>query len=283
VVLLFVFPDGRFVPRWTRWVGAFAVVEVISSAIFPGSFLVDPPQAINVSSFVGLWAICSFAQVYRYRRVSGPVERQQTKWLVFGVAALVASLFAYFLPFVLFPNLDQPGVPSLSYDLAGRALVGSFAFLLIPLSIGVAILRYRLFDIDILINRTLVYGSLTVTLALVYAGSVAALEELLRVLVGGGGSQLAVVASTLAIAALFNPLRRRIQGFIDRRFYRQRYDARKTLEAFSAKLRDETDLERLGADLVGVVAETMRPAHAGLWLRPDPRPGEDEARRERAP
>jgi hypothetical protein len=268
VVLLLVFPDGRFVPRWTRWVAAFALAQLVASALFPGSFLTDPPQAINVPAFVGLWAVCSFAQVYRYRRVSGPVERQQAKWLVFGVAALVALLFAFFLPFAIFPNLDQPGGLSLSYDLAARALVGSFAFLLIPLSIGVAILRYRLYDIDILINRTLVYGSLTVTLALVYAGSVAALEQLFRVFTGQG-SQLAVVASTLAIAALFSPLRHRVQAFIDRRFYRKKYDARKTLEAFSAKLRDETDLDRLGDDLVGAVGETMQPSHVGLWLRPD--------------
>jgi hypothetical protein len=268
VVLLLVFPDGRFVPRWTRWVGAFAVVEVAISALYPGSLLADPPQAINVSGFVGLWAICSGAQAYRYRRVSGPVERQQAKWLVFGVAALVALLFAFFLPFALFPKLDKPGVISLAYDLASRALVGSFAFLLIPLFIGVAILRYRLYDIDVLINRTLIYGSLTVALAVVYAGSVAALEQLFRVL-AGQGSQLAVIASTLAIAALFTPLRRRIQDFIDKRFYRRKYDARETLEAFSSRLRDETDLQALNDDLVGVVRETMQPAHVGLWLRPD--------------
>ena len=125
-----------------------------------------------------------------------------------------------------------------------------------------------LYDIDIIINRTLVYGSLTALLVLVYAGSVVVLQQLFRSLTGQG-SQLAVVASTLAIAALFNPLRQRIQGFIDRRFYRSKYDARKTLEAFSAKLRDETDLDRLGNDLVSVVGETLQPAHAGLWPRPD--------------
>jgi hypothetical protein len=195
--------------------------------------------------------------------------------MVFGVAALVALLCVFFLPYLLVPKLDQPGVLSLTYDLAGRALVGSFAFLLIPLSIGVAILRYRLYDIDILINRTLVYGSLTVTLVLVYAGSVVVLEQLFRALTGQG-SQLAVVASTLTIAALFSPFRHRVQGFIDRRFYRRKYDAAKTLEAFSAKLKDETDLDRLGDDLVGVVRETMQPTHASLWLRPDAGPRESE-------
>jgi ribosomal protein S12 methylthiotransferase accessory factor YcaO len=140
--------------------------------------------------------------------------------------------------------------------------------LLIPLSIGVAVLRARLFDIDVVINRTLVYGSLTATLVALYFGGVAITQAILQALTGRGElPQLAIVASTLVIAALFNPLRRRTQGFIDRRFYRRKYDARKTLEAFSARLRDETDLEALNDDLVGMVTETMQPAHVSLWLR----------------
>ena len=270
VVLLLTFPDGRFVPRWTRWVAAFAVVEVVSSALFPDSFLTDLPPLINLSAFIGLWGICSFAQAYRYKRVSGTVERQQVKWLVFGVVVLVALLCAYFLPYVLFPTLDEPGALSLSYELAGRALVGSFAFMLIPLAIGAAILRHRLYDIDILINRTLVYGSLTAMLLGLYFGGVATIQVLFRVLTGQEEqSQLAVIASTLVIAALFNPLRRRLQTFIDRRFYRRKYDARRTLEIFSARLRDETDLGTLNNELVGVVRETMQPAHVSLWLPPD--------------
>ncbi len=141
----------------------------------------------------------------------------------------------------------------------------------IPLATGIAILRYRLYDIDRIINRTLVYGSLTLMLALVYLGGVTVTQTLFQTLTGQERlPQLVVVASTLVIAALFNPLWRRIQSFIDRRFYRRKYDARKTLEAFSAKLRDETDLEALNSELVGVVRETMQPAHVSLWLRPDP-------------
>jgi hypothetical protein len=145
------------------------------------------------------------------------------------------------------------------------------SFLLIPLSIGVAVLRSHLFDIDVVINRTLVYGSLTAALVALYFGGIVVSQRLF-VLLTGEKSTLAVVASTLLIAALFTPLRRRIQSFIDKRFYRRKYDASKTLEAFSAKLRNETDLNALSGDLVGVVRETMQPAHVSLWLRPEASP-----------
>jgi hypothetical protein len=161
-----------------------------------------------------------------------------------------------------------------------RRVAGWWSFLVlvatlfgIPLSIGAAVLRYRLYDIDIVINRTLVYGALTATLVALYFGGVATTQAIFRALTGQQEQpQLAIVVSTLAIAALFNPLRRRIQSFIDRRFYRRKYDAVKTLEAFSARLRDETDLDALNAELVGVVQGTMQPAHVSLWLRPDPPP-----------
>jgi hypothetical protein len=190
----------------------------------------------------------------RLRR-SRATERQQLKWLVYD-AALVGLIAPFFL-----------GVESLTLV----AVLGVFAYASIPVATGVAILKYHLYDIDLLINRTLVYGSLTVTLVALYFGGVVLLQRLFVALTGEK-STLAVVASTLAIAALFNPLRRRIQSFIDRRFYRRKYDAAKTLETFSAKLRDETDLDALSDDLVGVVRETMQPAHVSLWLRPDTTP-----------
>jgi hypothetical protein len=174
------------------------------------------------------------------------------------------SISGVILKNTVFPALGGTWVWWVGLVLTTVGLAGS------PVAMGIAILRYRLYEIDLLINRTLVYGSLTVTLALVYFGSVVATQAIFRALTGQEQQpQLAIVVSTMVIAALFNPLRRRIQGFIDRRFYRRKYDARKTLEAFSAKLRDETDLDALSDDLTSVVRETMQPAHISLWLRPD--------------
>jgi hypothetical protein len=196
--------------------------------------------------------------VLRLRRSVGE-ERQQLKWVVYSVALLAFLVPSTILVIIILKSLE------------GVRVFFAVLFPLIPISVGIAILKYRLYDIDVVINRTLVYGSLSALLALVYFLGVTAAGALLRTLTGQQEQQpqLAIVVSTLVIAALFNPLRRRIQGFIDRRFYRKKYDARKTLEAFSAKLRDETDLDALNAELVGVVKETMQPAHVSLWLRPD--------------
>ena len=262
----FVFPDGRFVPRWSRWVVLFFFAMPVLYVLFPHSILFDPPMPANLLIFLGLWACCALAQVYRYGWVSGPVERQQTKWVVFGVTVCVALLIGFLLPVVFFPALTRPGVVSLVLDLTGLTIGGSLGLLLIPLSIGAAILRYRLYDIDVIINRALVYATLTLTLAVVYFGNVALLQYLLRSLTGQE-AQLTIVASTLGIAALFQPLRRRIQSTIDRRFYRRKYDAARTLEAFSARLRHDRDLGQLNAELLSVVRETMQPAHVSLWLR----------------
>jgi hypothetical protein len=217
------------------------------------SAVIDPGVLVLFVAIV----LSALSLVFRYHRASG-IQRQQIKWFTYA-AALNGFLI----------TID---ILDLSQLLGSAlwALLGSVAFASLYVAVGIAILRYRLYEIDIIINRTLVYGSLTAVLALVYFGGVATTQAIFRVLTGQEGqSQLAIIVSTLVIAALFNPLRRRIQSFIDRRFYRRKYDATKTLEAFSAKLRDETDLEVLSNDLVGVVRETMQPSHASLWLRPD--------------
>jgi len=265
------FPDGRFVPRWIRWPAIVWVLYVTSLFILPENTPFSPwawPPVLRVLLVVGLLGGLVFAQVYRYLWVSGPIERQQTKWVVFGLTTALLGSTLVALPLGIFPEeVLQPGTPKVLYVLFELTLTNTL-LLLIPLSIGVAILRHRLWDIDVIINRTLVYGLLTATLVALYFGGIVVLQRLFVVL-SGEKSTLAVVASTLVIAALFNPLRRSIQAFIDRSFYRRKYDARKILEAFSAKLRDETDLDALRDDLIGVVRETMQPAHVSLWLRPD--------------
>ncbi|MDQ3602253.1 MAG: hypothetical protein M3385_00075 [Actinomycetota bacterium] len=203
-----------------------------------------------------------FAIVFRFLRSEGD-ERRQIKWVAYAGAVVALVLVLQLTDLTALPETD------LLVEILNLGLVVSLTG--VPLAAGVAILKYRLYEIDTIINRTLVYGVLTALLALVYVGSVVLLQTLFRALTGGD-SQLAVVASTLAIAALFNPLRRRIQTVVDRRFYRSKYDAVKTLEAFSATLRDETDLDALSGELVTVVRETVQPARVSLWLRP---PGSD--------
>jgi hypothetical protein len=277
MLFFYLFPSGSFVPRWTRWLAIVWCAQRIFN-LFVDS-LPEPAvwvQLLFAGLFFGLLASFVYAQTYRYRRVSGPVERRQTRWVVFGVVAALIGTVAMLLPYFFVEPASSERTVISGFTVVQVA--GSDAFmLLIPLSIGVAILRSRLFDIDVVINRALVYGSLTATLVALYFGGIVVLQRLF-VLLTGERSALAVVVSTLAIAALFNPLRRRIQGFIDRRFYRRKYDARKTLEAFSAKLRDETDLEALNDDLVGVVAETVQPAHVSLWLRPYTAPQRQRSR-----
>jgi hypothetical protein len=192
------------------------------------------------------------------RRARG-VERQQLKWFAYATVVLVGGAV---LAFTVSEAIGLRWVGEIGFVLTMVGLAG------LPMAIGIAVLRYHLYNIDRIINRTLVYGSLTATLVGLYFGGIVVLQRLF-VLLTGEKSTLAVVASTLLIAALFNPLRRRIQSFIDRSFYRGKYDAAKTLEGFSVKLRDETDLEALNNDLVGVVRDTMAPAHVSLWLRPD--------------
>jgi hypothetical protein len=196
-----------------------------------------------------------FPLLVRWRR-SGPLERQQLKWVVYSFALLATTALVV-----------EVGIVTLAPAFYFAGTVALYvAILAVPVAIGVAMLRYRLYDIDAVINRTLVYGALTASLVVLYVGGVVGLQYVFRVF-AGGGSQLAVVASTLLIAGLFNPLRRGIQSTIDRRFYRKKYDAQNTLSAFSKRLRDETDLGVLGEDLVSVVRNTMQPEHVSLWLR----------------
>ena len=263
VLFFYLFPDGRFVPPWTRWLGLAWIVGVMApGTFFPDRFLplFGHPLAYAFLG-AGLAGSTLFAQVYRYRRVSNVAQRQQTKWVVFGIVLALGGGAVVALLDLVVPR----GVLA---SLVGTTFLYFFA-LLIPLSIAVAVLRYHLYDIDVLINRTLVYGSLTALLVLVYFGGVTVTQATFQSFTGQEElPQLVIVISTLVIAAIFNPLRRLVQSFVDRRFYRRKYDARQTLEAFSAKLRDETDLNALNDDLVGVVRETMQPAHASLWLRP---------------
>ena len=206
-------------------------------------------------------------QLYRYRHFSSGVERQQAKWVVFGIVLTLLAQAVIFLPPLFFPPLAQSDMLRSLYTLIGAC---AFPIMLnmIPLTIVFAMLRYRLWDIDVLINRTLVYGALTVLLACIYGGLVIAFQVLLRGLFSQA-NDVAIVISTLAIAALFQPLRRRIQEGIDRRFYRRKYDAAKTLAIFAARLRlrDNIELTTLTDDLLGLVEETMQPAHVSLWLR----------------
>jgi hypothetical protein len=278
VAYLMLFPTGRLPSRRWRWLAwltvAYILVGVITAAFSPGAYqgsLGPIRNPLGIEGFTQfykavvytmspvLFAAAALTLFIRLRRAVG-VERQQLKWLAYaaGVFAVMVVLL------IISIAIDTP---------RWYEWVANVIFIVVtpgvPIAIGIAILRYRLYDIDLLINRTLVYGLLTATLVVLYFVGIVVLQS---VFVGLTGEQstLAIVASTLLIAALFNPLRRRIQSFIDRRFYRSKYNARKTLEAFSAKLRDETDLNALGDDLINVVRETMQPAHVSLWLRPDP-------------
>ena len=269
MLFFYLFPSGRFVPRWTRW------LALIYGVFFFGLWTFTPfgpeswPPPLFSAAVLAVWGSFPMAQVYRYARVSDRTERQQTKWVVFGVAVAVAGTMA--TVFTIGAAVDLP-----PQDVGPRMLsmlLMDASALMIPLSIGVAVLRSRLFDIDVVINRTLVYGSLTAMLVALYVGGVTLAQTVFRALTGQEQqSQLAIVASTLVIAALFNPLRRRIQSFIDRRFYRPKYDAARTLGAFSDRLREETDLTTLRNELVSVVNETMQPQHVSVWLRQDATP-----------
>ncbi len=273
VVLLpfvfFTFPDGRFVPRWTRWLGLAWLLFLPTSAILEALLGIEngtPTPMWVILVWMSVWVAGALAQIYRYLRVSNPRQRQQTKWVLFGMSGTVTILVAFGLSTIAFPWLEELLPRSLLYEHLIGSIIISLGFLLIPLSIGVAILRYRLWDIDIIVNRTLVYGILTGLLALIYFGSVTLLQSVFAA-VSGQKSPVAIVVSTLVIAALSAPLRRRIQEIIDRRFYRRKYDAAQALARFAQTARGEVELDALAAELVRVVEETMQPESVSLWLK----------------
>jgi hypothetical protein len=276
-LFFYLFPSGHFVPRWIRWVAIILIAYWAADIFLPSSLFSD--NILSFALFLGLEASQVGVLVYRYRRVSTPLERQQTKWVIFGITmglggTLVETVVVYlFLTFIF--SLHISALAWMFFF-----TIQAFLTLLFPLSIGMAMLRSRLWDIDILINRTLVYGTLTALLALLYFGLIFALQSLFQGLFKQN-SAVAIVVSTLAIYVLFQPLRRRIQAIIDRRFYRRKYDAAKTLEAFSATLRNEVDLSQLREELVAVVQETMQPAHVSLWLRSPQRHIEEPRRLEK--
>jgi hypothetical protein len=270
------FPDGRPPsPRWQpfAWlVGVVVVVGTVAVALWPETAggldrvnhplgIEGPTDTINpVETILYILALVAAASLLVRLRSAKGEERQQVKWFAYAALMLAASTT---LTYVVFETMSLGWLWWVGFVPAIVGIVG------LPVAVGIAIMKYHLYNIDLIINRTLVYGLLTAVLALTYLGGVVLLQELFRTL-SAQKSQLGVVASTLVIAALFNPLRHRIQGFIDRSFYRRKYDAAKTLEAFSAKLRTETDLDALNDDMIEVVEETMQPAYVSLWLRSDP-------------
>ncbi len=261
---------------------------VVSWAILMAFAIFTPDLPISLSAWpiflqllvLLIWTgVGLFTQLYRYLEVSTPLQKQQTKWAIAGLVLAVVGPFVYFLTFVIVPTLSDPAVPNILYQRVGASLfalslitrvvgitVMAFATLIFPISFVIAILRYRLWDIDVIINRTLVYGALTGTLILMYLFGVAILQSVFRTLTGQG-DQLAIVATTLAIAALFNPLHGRIQGAIDRRFYRRRYDAARALAAFSGTVQDEVELEDVSQALLRLVVDTVQPSRSSIWLR----------------
>jgi hypothetical protein len=262
------FPNGRFAPRWTRWViivGLMLIIPVSITGILPKTIFYTSlgPLGFVVTLIESLALV--IAQIYRYRAVSTPLERQQTKWALVGLAAPEALFVAFLVGASLAAALGAPtGIVTLLSSTGGFGLPFGLA-----IGFGFAMMRSRLWEIDVIIRRTLIYGTLAALLALIYFGGVIGLQALVQTLSGAKAlPSIAVVATTLVIAALFNPLRQWLQALIDRRFYRGKYDAARTLAAFGAALRTETNLKELSDELLEVVQDTMHPARVSLWLRP---------------
>jgi len=272
VALLALLPTGQFVPRWTRWLvlltSLLALVWLLLARNAPAQWWADPTNPLTLAYYafaVLALGVALGAQIYRYRQVSSPSERQQSKWVASGVVgwALLAGVGGVAV-------IGEAGLPP-GVAIPWWTPVGQFLWWLsltiVPLALTVAVLRFRLFDLDLLIRRTLVYGPPSFILGAVYLAVILGAQAAVRAVTGQTGQQAPfIVASTLLVIALFNPVRRQLQAVIDRRFYRRKYDAEKTLAAFSATLRQEVDLGQLQVQLVAVVEETMRPAHISLWV-----------------
>ncbi|MCO6451752.1 MAG: hypothetical protein J5I90_13290 [Caldilineales bacterium] len=267
-VIPFIFPNGRFVPGWTKWLMLPLLAMTFGSTAAPllgFPLSQDQYAAALIVPFVLWFVTACYATVHRYRSVSNTVERQQTKWVVAGIL----GTFLLFIPFIIASIWFPPATQSperLAFMFLVFVPIYIISYLCIPVGIAFAILRYRLWDIDIIIRKTLVYATLTALLALVFFGIVTLASSLLTA-ASGQNSPIVIVAATLTIAALFTPLRRRIQEAIDRRFYRKKYDAQQVLADFARHARDETDLDALTAELARVVEETMHPERVSVWLR----------------
>jgi hypothetical protein len=274
-LLFYTFPDGRFVPAWS-WIGLLPLIALRASILVPASWPLyndNWPGWLEPLFVLLIFGGCIAAQVYRYRRVSTPLQRQQTKWIVYGLIMMAMILVVISLGFEEPTVTTSPAMQVLFSFLV--SLVALAVVLTLPVTVTIAILRYRLWDIDILIRRTLIYSVLTTILALIYFGSVVVLQTLWRSLTGQVENTFVTVLSTLAIAALFTPVRQRVQQVIDRRLYRRKYDADLVLLAFGELTRDETDLDRLTAELVRVGQETVQPAQVSIWLRKAPEGGNE--------
>ncbi len=271
-LIFYVFPDGRFVPPWTKWAALIWIIYSVAWLFVPA---LKPPLTIfavqgipgSLVLFILGWiGIGLYAQVHRYRHHATPVQRQQTKWVVFGFGLTLSILVCFGLASTFFDYNHPTTLALLALMVAIAATL--FGLSITPVTVMLSILQFRLWDIDLLIRRTLQYSILSGLLALAYLAMVVIFQSTFRTLTGQGDNPFVTVLSTLAIAALFLPLRRRVQDFIDRRFYRQKYDAQKVLAEFAATARDETDLEKLTGRLVEVVEETMQPESVTLWLKP---------------
>jgi hypothetical protein len=283
IVFYFLFPDGRLVPGWLKfflviWLGMVLMWFAFPDAPFNLVYLYTwynnlGPSFVVYSFWFGSGVI---AQIYRYFRVSNALQRQQTKWVVFGTTGAFVGFFLYYLLPVLFRSVYQPGVPRLLHIIIGVP-VFHLLVLLVPITIAFAILRFRLWEIDILINRSLVYVVLSGLLGALYFGIVALLQMFFQSFTGDRQSEVVLVSSTLVIASLFSPLRQRVQHVIDRRFYRRKYDAARALEAFSATVRNEVDLNRMRDSLIGVIKETIQPTAITVWLNTPKTQSEERA------